>query len=159
MGSRRSAPLRAYRIADRRHKIFDGAGAAIHGGRWNSPGRRVIYAAETYAGAMLEALAHANIGRLPKTHAWIEILIGKGVRIEEVNAADVPGWHASNQRASREYGDRWYDQGRTAVLVVPSLVVRPERNIAINQEHPDFSKIRASAPKPVIWDQRLFGRD
>jgi RES domain-containing protein len=159
MDFRRSGPLRAYRIADRRHRIFDGAGAAIHGGRWNSPGRRVIYAAETYAGAMLEALAHANIGRLPKTQVWIEILIGNSVRIEELDGSDLPGWQASNQRASRNFGDRWYDERRTAVLLVPSIVARPEHNIAINQEHPDFTKIRATAPKPVIWDQRLFGRD
>ena len=151
--------LRVYRIADRRRKIFDGTGAAIHGGRWNSPGRRVIYAAETYAGAMLEALAHSNIGRLPKTQVWIEILIGKSVRIEALDPAELPGWHATNQRVCRDYGDRWYDQRRTAVLVVPSIVVRPERNIAINQDHPDFPKIRATQPKPVIWDERLFGRD
>ena len=47
------------------------------GGRWNSPGRRVIYAAESYAGAMLEVLVNANIGRMPKHHGWIEILIGE----------------------------------------------------------------------------------
>jgi RES domain-containing protein len=156
MGSQRSGPLRVYRIADRRHKIFDGTGAALHGGRWNSPGRRVIYGAETYAGAMLEALAHANIGRLPKTQVWIEILIGKSVRIEEVVDVEVPNWQSANQRASRNYGDRWYDERRTAVLLVPSLVARRERNIAINQEHPDFSKIQATAPKSVIWDKRLF---
>lgn len=66
MASQRSERLpaswRAYRIADRRHKIFDGQGAATFGGRWNSPGRRVIYAAETFAGAMLEVLVNANIG-------------------------------------------------------------------------------------------------
>jgi RES domain-containing protein len=152
----RSAELRAYRIADRRHKIFDGQGAALLGGRWNSPGRRVIYAAETYAGAMLEALVHANIGRLPKTQSWIEILIHKGIRIEEVQPADIPGWDAPDQRASRLYADRWYDEGRTAVLLVPSIVARPERNIAINQEHPDFKRIRATTPRPVIWDERLF---
>ena len=61
-------------------------------------------------------------------------------------------------RASRAYGDRWYDEGRTAVLIVPSVLARPERNIAINQEHPDFGKIRATAPEPVDWDERLFGR-
>jgi RES domain-containing protein len=150
-------PLRVCRIADRRRKIFDGYGAALLGGRWNSPGRRVIYAAESYAGAMLEVLVHANIGKPPKTHSWIEILIARGVRIEEMTTALVPGWDAPDQRASRRFGDRWYDEGRTAVLVVPSLVARPERNIAINQEHPDFKRLRATAPKPVIWDQRLFG--
>jgi RES domain-containing protein len=148
--------MRAYRIADRRRKIFDGHGAALIGGRWNSPGRRVIYAAETYAGAMLEVLVHANIGKLPKTHSWIEILIRKGIRIEEVYPIDIPGWDAPDQRASRRYGDRWYDEGRTAVLVMPSIVARPERNIAINQEHPEFRRIRATAPRPVIWDARLF---
>jgi RES domain-containing protein len=149
-------PWRAYRIADRRRKIFDGHGAALLGGRWNSPGHRVIYAAETYAGAMLEVLVHANIGKIPKTHSWIEILIRKGVRIEEVQPGDIPGWDAPDQRASRRYGDQWYDEGRTAVLLVPSIVARPERNIVINQDHPEFKRIRATAPKPVIWDQRLF---
>jgi RES domain-containing protein len=155
-------PLRAYRIADRRRKIFDGHGASLLGGRWNSPGRRVIYAAETYAGAMLEVLVHANIGKVPKTHFWIEILIRKGLQIEEVHPPELPGWDAPDQRASRRYGDRWYDEGRTAVLLVPSIVARPERNLAIrnlaiNQEHREFKRIRAFAPKPVIWDQRLFG--
>ena len=63
MASQLSGELRVYRIADRRHKIFDGQGAALLGGRWNSPGRRVIYAAETYSGTMLEMLANTNIGR------------------------------------------------------------------------------------------------
>jgi RES domain-containing protein len=158
MASPRSGALRAYRIADRRHRIFDGAGAASFGARWNSPGRRVIYAAETYAGAMLEVLAHANIGRIPRSHSWIEILIGNGVKIEELNAGDLRGWDVADQYASRAYGDRWYDEGRTSVLIVPSIVARPERNIAINQEHPDFVNVRATAPKPVDWDERLFGR-
>ena len=151
-----AGPLRAYRIADRRHKIFDGQGASLFAGCWNSPGRRAIYASETYAGAMLEALVHANIGRLPKTQSWIEILIPKGIRIEEVHPADIPGWDAPDQRASRRYGDRWYDERRTVVLVVPSIVARPERNIAINQDHPEFKRIRGTVPRPVIWDQRLF---
>src|SRR5580704_7008427 len=156
MASLRSGLSRAFRIADRRHKVFDGRGAALHGGRWNSPGRRVIYAAETYAGAMLEILAHANIGQPPKTHVWIEILIGKNVRIEEVRPRDVPGWAAPDQRASRAFGDRWYDERRSAVLLVPSLVARPDHHVAINQDHPDIRKIRATAPQPVIWDRRLF---
>jgi RES domain-containing protein len=158
MASPRSRLLRAYRIADRRHSIFDGEGASSYGGRWNSPGRRVIYAAETYAGAMLEVLAHTNIGRIPRTQSWIEITIADEVKIEEVREGDVRGWDAVDHLASRVYGDRWYDQGRTAVLIVPSVLAGPERHIAINQRHPDFVKLRATAPKPVNWDERLFGR-
>ena len=156
MASRRSGIWRAFRIADRRHNIFDGPGAATFGGCWNSPGRRVVYAAETYAGAMLEVLVNANIGRVPKHHAWIEILIGTGVSIEEVDVRNLRRWDAPDQRASRMFGDQWYDEKRSTVLIVPSTVARVERNIVINQEHPGFLKLRASRPKRVVWNERLF---
>ena len=94
---------------------------------------------------MLEVLVNSNIGRVPRQHAWIEILIDGDVSVEEVE-----------QRASRIFGDRWYDEKRSTVLIMPSAVVREERNIAINQDHPGFRKLRASKPKPVIWDERLF---
>lgn len=126
------------------------------GGRWNSPGRRVIYAAETYAGAMLELLANANIGRMPKNQVWIEILIAEGVSVEEVDEHAIRRWDAPDQRASRRFGDEWYDEKRSTVLIVPSAVVRAERNVVINQEHPGFRKLQATAPKPVVWDERLF---
>lgn len=113
--------MRVFRIADRRFPIFDGVGARLVGGRWNSPGRAVIYAAETFAGAMLEALVHSNLGRLPKTHAVVEITIPDGVAIEVLAADALPGWDAQDQRASRIFGDQWLDEQRTAVLLVPSL--------------------------------------
>src|SRR5437762_8800535 len=79
-------PLRAFRIADRRHSIFDGTGSYLHGSRWASRGRHVINAAETYAGAMLEILVHANLGRVPQSHVWIEIDVPPSVWIEEAPA-------------------------------------------------------------------------
>src|ERR1700735_911383 len=123
MASRHSArssgtAWRAYRIADTRHTIFDGQGAALLGARWNSPGRRVIYAAETFAGPMLEALANANTGRMPKHHAWIEILIGPDVSVEEADLRKIRRWDAPDQRASREFGDAWYDENRSTLLMV-----------------------------------------
>jgi RES domain-containing protein len=47
---------------------------------------------------------------------------------------------------------------RTAVLVVPSVVARPDCNVLINPTHPDFRKITQSKPEPVVWDRRLFHR-
>jgi RES domain-containing protein len=158
MASRRNGPLRAFRIADRRHAIFDGSGAMLHGARWNSPGRRVIYAAETYAGALLEILVHAS-GSVPRNQVYIEIEIPVDVSIEEIESHDVPRWDARSFEASRTFGDRWYDERRTAVLLVPSLVTRIERNVVMNQEHPDFARISTSQPQPVRWDARLWKGD
>src|SRR5215471_4313329 len=137
MASRHSGSLREFRIADMRHTIFDGSGAMAHGARWNSPGRRVIYAAETYAGALLEILVHSS-GNVPRGQAYIEIDIPAEVAVEEITADDVPGWNDVSFEAARAFGDRWYDERRTAVLLVPSVVTRVERNVLIHQEHPDF---------------------
>ena len=156
MVSRLDEPLRAYRIADSRHPIFEGTGAAALGGRWNSPGRRVIYASETYAGALLEKLAHTNIGRVPNSQVYLEIEIPEGMEIEILISASLPDWDQAGQRASRVYGDAWYDEQRSAVLLVPSIITRVERNVVINENHPAFPKIKASTPRPVIWDERLF---
>jgi RES domain-containing protein len=155
MASRRSGPLRAFRIADMRHTIFDGSGAMLHGARWNSPGRRVIYAAETYAGALLEILVHAS-GSVPRTQGYIEIEIPAGLSIEEITQDDVPHWDSPSFETARALGDRWYDERSTPVLIVPSIVTLVERNVLINQEHPDFLRIQVSQPKPVLWDTRLW---
>jgi RES domain-containing protein len=137
--------------------MFDGGGAMLYGARWNSPGRRIIYAAETYAGALLEILVHAS-GSVPHSQGYIEIEIPDGLPIEEIKPKDLPRWDSTSFEAARKFGDRWYDQRRTPVLLVPSVVAPVERNILINQEHPDFGRIRASQPQPVRWDARLWSR-
>lgn len=149
--------MRAYRIADRRFPLFDGTGARLTGGRWNSPGRAVIYAAETFAGAVLEILVHANLGRVPRTHAWIEIDIPDEVRIETLSAESIPHWETGDPGATRAFADQWLVEARTAVLLVPSFATRGhERNVLINPEHRQFSRIKASKPQMVAWDERLF---
>jgi RES domain-containing protein len=143
--------MKAFRIADRRHPVFDGAGARLLGGRWNSPGMAVIYASETFAGAILEVLVHANLGRLPKTHACVEITIPDDVAAETVDSLSM------NMKKSQAFGDQWIKGRRTAVLLVPSIVTGGrERNVVINPAHPEFLRITASHPFEVAWDARLF---
>ena len=151
--------MQVFRIADRRFPIFDGTGARMIGGRWNSPGSPLIYAAETFAGALLEVLAHANLGRVPRTHAVVEITIPGTIAVESLNGENLPGWDAEDQSASRAFGDKWLREQRSAVLLVPSAVCRGrEHNVLINPEHRDFVQIVAGEPEDVQWDKRLFQR-
>lgn len=145
----------AFRIAGRRHRIFDGTGAAEFGGRWNSPGRAVIYAAGSLSLAMLDQLAHAAIGRFPLGHRFIEITIPDSVSVECVDPRTVAGWDADDQIASRAFGDRWLAQRRTCVLLTPSVIVPIERNVVMNPAHKDFSGVVASSPRNLKWDDRL----
>jgi RES domain-containing protein len=150
--------VKAFRIADRRHRVFDGYGAALHGGRWNSPGRRVIYGAETYSGARLEQMVHLPLGRVPGTQAVVVVEIPDDVSSEELRPEGLPGWNSRDRIASRAFGDRWYDERRSTVLLVPSVAAPGERNVLINQEHPDSPRIVSSPPSLVVWDERLFER-
>ncbi|MGB2641966.1 MAG: RES domain-containing protein [Candidatus Acidiferrum sp.] len=159
MASRYKGPLKAFRIAQASFPLFDGTGAALSGARWNAKGQRVIYAAESYATALLEILVHSNLGRVPARFAFIEIHIPAEVEIEEITPEDLPRWDALDCRESPSFGSRWYTEMRSAVLVVPSVAATArERNVLINQEHPQFPSITASVPRPMHWDPRLFRR-
>jgi RES domain-containing protein len=123
------------------------------------PASPVFYAAETYAGALLEVLVHSNLGRVPKTHAAVEVSIPDSIAVESLDGVSLPGWDAEDQFASRAFGNEWLRTRRSAVLLVPSTVLRGrEHNVLINPEHPDFLRIVASEPQDVQWDKRLFVR-
>jgi RES domain-containing protein len=131
----------------------------LHGGRWNPRGLRVIYAAETYAGALLEVLVHSNLSQPPKNHKVVRINVPDKVAIETLSITELPYWYAEDMRASRAFGDRWIRENRTAVLRVPSVITRGrENNMLFNPLHPQFALIEAGKPESVDWDERLFRR-
>ena len=76
---------------------------------------------------------------------------------EVVNPDLIPGWAEPGGAAARAFGRDWFMQGRSAVLIVPSVVARMERNLVFNAAHPDFARVRPGLETPVWWDQRLFG--
>ncbi|MGH8227895.1 MAG: RES family NAD+ phosphorylase [Steroidobacteraceae bacterium] len=57
--------------------------------------------------------------------------------------------------ASRKFGDAWYDQRRTAGLVVPSVISPFECNVVINLQHPEIHRIRVGDPVAATLDDRL----
>ncbi|MBP7640000.1 MAG: RES domain-containing protein [Thauera sp.] len=151
--------MRIFRIADQRHPIWDGTGAALLGGRWNSPGRPAIYGSLSSACAMLEILAHSGIGRIPETQQIVIAEVpDEDALIEWLEPASLPeGWDAEDSGVARQLGDDWLASRRSLVLMVPSVVARLEFNAVVNPAHPDFPRMRVSAPEAVVWDRRLFG--
>lgn len=148
----------AWRIADGRFDPFSAVGAWWVGRRWDSPGLGVIHASRIYAGAMLECLAHAGIGRVPLTHAAVEIAIAASVSLERHDATTLPiGWDSADLHVARACCDAWIRDRSTAVLFLPSVVARREGNVLIDPQHPDFSGGVAGTPEPVVWDARLSG--
>ena len=100
----------------------------------------VVYAAGTFAGAILEQLAHAGIGRLPPRE-FIRITIPEGVQITEELARAHPGWDSDDCRVCRALGHAWYTRGATL-----------EETVVLNPTHRDFARLSVSTPKPFAWD-------
>jgi len=151
--------MQIFRIGDSRHSLWDGTGAAMVGGRWNSPGRPAIYGSLSYACSMLEILVHANIGRIPTTHGYVVADVADDMRIERHDSQTLPlGRDSDDFSIARRFGDQWLDELRSAVLIVPSVVAKLEFNAVVNPRHPAAAQFVVSASQNVIWDQRLFGR-
>lgn len=147
----------AYRIGDPagEYPVFSAEGARRVQGRWHQVGDRVIYASLYYSTAMLEKLVHWN-GALPPNQHFIEITIPAGLSYEVVTSDILPDWHKPGGEAARRFARGWYDEARTVILLVPSVVARIEQNVIINADHAEFSAIKPSLETPVWWDERLF---
>lgn len=77
--------------------------------------------------------------------------------IERHDSLTLPAeWDAEYSSVARAFGDDWLASWRSLVLVVPSVVARPEFNAILNPAHPSYQRLKVSAHEPVIWDSRLF---
>jgi RES domain-containing protein len=151
--------VRIFRIGDERHPIWNGTGAALIGGRWNSPGRPVIYGSLSYSCAMLEILVHAGIGRIPTTQRFVVVDVPEDISMESLDATSLPAdWDSESSASARAFGDQWLMEARSAILIVPSVIAKLDRNALVNPMHPDASRLIAAAPEKIIWDKRLFER-
>ncbi|MEP9374701.1 RES family NAD+ phosphorylase [Mesorhizobium sp. KR1-2] len=150
--------LTSFRIGDPSgaYPIFDATGSTIAPGRWNTPGSSLIYTSEHYSTALLEKLVHGS-GRLPPNQHYVAITIPRGVSYEVFSPPALPGWDSMPAAASKAFGERWFQEKRSAILLVPSVVARLDRNVLINPAHAEFATIQTSLHEPVYWDRRLFG--
>lgn len=150
--------MRAFRIVKKRHALtaFSGEGARAYGGRWNFVGVPMVYAAHTRALAALESLAHFGGAERSIAFVTFEIEIPDRLALH-VDAAELPrDWRSEEPRASTQaLGSEWQRRGRSAALVVPSVLVPQESCVLLNPEHPDIDRIMVMYPEAFTFDTRL----
>lgn len=149
---------RAWRIVreDHRSAAFDGEGAWLFGGRWNSRGTRIVYTSITLSLAALETLVHLNP---PVAFKYVAIPIEfDEALVETVAARDLPAdWNEEPPPPSTaEIGDRWVRESRSAVLKLPSVIISAELNYLLNPGHSEFKRIHIGKPMPFSFDPRLI---
>lgn len=151
----------AWRLVKTRYlpHAFDGEGARLCGGRWNSPGVTVVYLAESLALAALEVLVHIRSARPLTAYSAIPVRFDARL-VRTLGEPELPAdWHAAKPPiALHDIGDAWVAGGGSPVLSVPSAVVRSERIFVLNPAHPGFKRIRIGTAQPFALDDRLKPR-
>lgn len=141
------------------HRMLDGYGGLLASARWHTMGRRVVYLAESPAGALLEVLVHLelDVDSLPPSYKLLKTEAVNDIKTKELSSADLPRHWPGNPVITREIGDQWLASRATALLRVPSVIVPETFNILLNPEHEDSRRVRILSHNKYPWDQRLLG--
>ena len=138
---------------------FSGEGARIHGGRWNSKGRAVVYASESVSLAVLEQIVHVEDPAVLNAFVVVSAPLDENA-IEVLPPFSLPDdWRSYPAPLStKRIGDAWLSEARSLALKVPSVTVRGQHNYLIDPAHPDFAGVQVSDPEPLDLDPRITGR-
>ncbi|MEW6682036.1 MAG: RES domain-containing protein [Nitrospirota bacterium] len=136
---------------------FDGEGARASGGRWNSPGVKMVYTADSPALATLEILVQLGNPTILPSFVLISATFEESL-VTRVQPHTLPAkWRSYPAPPElQRRGDEWLLSRSSAVLAVPSAVVEHHTNYLINPEHPHFPTITRSSPQPFEFDLRLL---
>jgi len=142
--------MRLWRLARAPYADLSGEGARLYGGRWNSPGRALIYAAAEAALTVLEVRVHLDLPLELLPDDYMLLAIEAPGSLMEI------GPSLSEPKACQAFGDQWLVEQRSALLRVPSVIVPESDNVLLNPAHPDAAAAEIVAQRAFTFDQRLF---
>jgi RES domain-containing protein len=146
--------VRLWRLINPRHAPgLDGEGSRRFGGRWNTPGRPIVYTSDAPALAALELFV--NLEADQRTLSGLPPLSLVAIQVEDdliAHPFELPTEYADQQR----WGDAWLAQGAELAVAVPSKVIRWEVNVLLNPRHPDMARVKVISIDPFQYDSRLL---
>ncbi len=151
--------IRAWRLTRRVHatppkEAYSGVGAERRGGRWNRVGTRAAYASSTRSLAALEYLANVDPEELPGDLVFVGVSFAESV-LE--HGTPPKAWESLRSPTAIGYGENWLRSSNSAVLAVPSAIVRAELNYVINPSHIRLGTLAVDRTlDDFIFDERLF---
>jgi RES domain-containing protein len=152
--------IRIYRILRKPYAQtpFDGEGAYRYGGRWSSPGTRLVYASEHQSLAMLEYFVHLDADDAPPELVLATVDVPDDLSRDQIRVEKLPAnWRISPAPPElANIGDAFVQDAKRTGLLVPSVLSPAENNWLLNPAHPDFRKIILRGTEPLNYDSRLL---
>jgi RES domain-containing protein len=144
-----------YRIVKEEYsKLLRASGNAA---RWNRKGSFVIYTAESRSLACLENLVHRSGEGNGALYRVMIIQVPDNLKVENIEMSSLKaGWQKiENYPYCQNIGGEWLSGGDSAILKLPSVLIKNEFNFIINTYHPDFKKIILTGAEDFIFDSRF----
>lgn len=149
--------LRFWRLDAARHaETWDsGEGSFLAGGRWNTPGIRIVYAALDPATAILEVAVHKGFAVLDRQpHVLTSADIVDPTVVKAQGPADIPDatWLSPGfpTLAQQRYGNGLLEVA--PVILLPSVVSRHSWNLIFRAERAELKDVRQER---FVLDPRL----
>jgi RES domain-containing protein len=144
-----------YRIAHKKHT--DHLVAPGFSGRWNGPGKKVLYCAESIPLAFLESMVRRQGVGFNHDYNIIIIEIPDHLAVKTVSLTDLAdGWRDFRDYSiCQKIGNTWFDEFDAPVLKVPSAVVIECFNYVIHALHVDYKLVNVVGVSELVPDARI----
>jgi RES domain-containing protein len=126
-------------------------------GRWNSPGKKVLYSSESIPLAFMENMVRRQGVGFNNDFQIAHIAIPDAAGIKTILTTDLAtGWdNPHDYTQCQALADSWYDSQESLVLKVPSATLSSCYNYVLNTLHPDFSQVKLAGITPLAPDPRI----
>lgn len=139
------------------HQSLTGEGGLRYAARWHDAGRRIVYLAESPAGAMVEVLVHLELEEeeLPRSYILLRVKVPENLATEQISVPSGEAWKADHD-LSRQLGDAWLVSRTTALAQVPSAILPNTTNFLLNPLHAEAERIQIIESTRAEFDPRLL---
>ena len=137
-----TASLTLWRVTRRIYPPLEGSGSKVAGGRWTSPGRAVVYAADSPLGAIDEVMFYLRKAGVSDRHidtadyVLHRIAATGSVEFSPLKLTDEKD--AIDWRASRKVGDDWLSRREHPIFAYPSSFAPGGFNYVLDVGHPEL---------------------
>lgn len=139
---------------------FDGGYGKFYDGRWNSKGHPVTYCSTSPSLCVLEKLVHIEDIRLLPPLVMVCYEVPDNIVCEQITLEALPGNWRRNETWTQNYGDVWHETNKTAIIIVPSVIMpiqaSPDKNAVINNNNVEAQRITILEAYEFHLDERLL---
>jgi RES domain-containing protein len=91
---------------------------------------------------------------IPISFRYLQIEAPDGASLEAADSKLPDAKWKTRTEVTRQIGDEWLTSGRSALLLVPCVIVPATMNVLINPVHPESNRIRVVG----VYDQPIDSR-